>query len=191
MNAPPAPPLLTDRRPLVLVGPMGAGKTTVGQLLARRLGLPFLDSDQVLEARTGVSIATIFEIEGEQQFRAREAALIAELLSSDGAVLATGGGAIHSEATRELLAQSARVIYLHATPDTSYARVRKSRDRPLLKVDDPLARLRALYAVRDPLYRSVAHLIVNTGDGQPGQSVQRIVDGLSGTAAGSSPPSSE
>lgn len=157
---------------------MGAGKTTVGQPLAQRLGLAFLDSDQVLEARTGVSIATIFEIEGEQQFRAREAALIAELLSADGVVLATGGGAIHSDATRELLARRARVVYLHAIPETSYARIRKSRDRPLLRVDDPLAKLRTLYAVRDPLYRSVAHLIVNTGEGNPGASVQRIIEGL-------------
>ncbi|MFN3628627.1 MAG: shikimate kinase [Casimicrobiaceae bacterium] len=171
----------------MLVGPMGAGKTTVGQLLARRLGLAFLDTDQVLEARTGVSIATIFEIEGEQQFRAREAALIAELLSEDRVVIATGGGAILSDATRELLARRARVIYLHATPETSYVRVRKSRDRPLLNVDAPLEKLKSLYAVRDPLYRSVAHLIVNTGEGPPSVSVERIIEALArGTATDSS-----
>lgn len=169
-------------KPVVLIGPMGAGKTTVGQLLARELGWPFLDSDQELEKRTGVTINTIFEIEGEASFRAREASLIGELVAESALVLATGGGAIQTEATRERLARKARVVYLHARPETSFARVRRSRDRPLLKVGDPLERLRSLYARRDPLYREVAHLIVETDGSQPGKTVQAIVRWLTARA---------
>ncbi len=158
---------------------MGAGKTTVGQLLARKLGRRFLDSDQVLEARTGVSIATIFEIEGEASFRQREAQVIDELLGKTDLVLSTGGGAVLSEPTRIRLRERAFVIYLHASPETSFARVRRHREqRPLLKVDDPLARLREIYAKRHPLYLEVADLVVETALGAPQLAVQAIVKGL-------------
>ena len=155
---------------LYLVGMMGAGKTTVGRALARRLKLRFVDSDHEIEARCGVKIPVVFEIEGEAGFRAREAQAIAELTARDGIVLATGGGAVLAEENRRLLAEHGTVVYLRATPEHLYERVRQDRNRPLLATDDPLARLRELYKVRDPLYREVAHVVVDTGR----QSVQTL-----------------
>jgi shikimate kinase len=148
---------------LYLVGLMGAGKTTVGRVLARRLKLRFLDSDQEIERRCGVKIPVIFEIEGEPGFRCREAAVIAELAELRGIVLATGGGVVGAEENRRLLAASGTVVYLHAQPDDLYDRVRHDRNRPLLATADPLARLRELYALRDPLYRSIADVVIDTG----------------------------
>ncbi len=150
-------------RPLVLVGPMGSGKTTVGTLLAKRLRRPFIDSDHELEARTGVSVATIFEIEGEAVFREREAQLLDELCVPNAAlVLSTGGGSILRESTRVLLKARAIVVYLHAAPEVSFERVKRTKDRPLLNTPDPLERLRELYKARDPLYEATAHLKVET-----------------------------
>ena len=148
---------------LYLVGLMGAGKTTVGRVLARRLKLRFLDSDQEIERRCGVKIPVIFEIEGEAGFRSREAAVIGELAQLRGIVLATGGGVVGVKQNRQLLAASGSVVYLHAQPDDLYERVRHDRNRPLLATADPLARLRALYAERDPLYRSIADVVIDTG----------------------------
>jgi shikimate kinase len=148
---------------LYLVGLMGAGKTTVGRVLARRLKLRFLDSDQEIERRCGVKIPVIFEIEGEPGFRSREAAVIDELSQLRGIVLATGGGVVGAKENRQLLAGSGTVVYLHAQPDDLYERVRHDRNRPLLATADPLARLRALYAERDPLYRSIADVVIDTG----------------------------
>ena len=148
---------------LYLVGLMGAGKTTVGRVLARRLKLRFLDSDQEIERRCGVKIPVIFEIEGEPGFRGREAAVIGELSQLRGIVLATGGGVVGSKENRQLLAATGTVVYLHAQPDDLYERVRHDRNRPLLATADPLARLRALYAERDPLYRSIADVVIATG----------------------------
>jgi shikimate kinase len=144
---------------LYLVGLMGAGKTTVGRVLARRLKLRFLDSDQEIERRCGVKIPVIFEIEGEPGFRSREAAVIDELSQ----LRATGGGVVGAKENRQLLAGSGTVVYLHAQPDDLYERVRHDRNRPLLATADPLARLRALYAERDPLYRSIADVVIDTG----------------------------
>ena len=146
-----------------LVGLMGAGKTTVGRMLARRLKLRFLDSDQEIEKRCGVRVPVIFEIEGEAGFRAREAQAIAELAALEGIVLATGGGVVLAEANRRLLAARGTVVYLCARPEDLYERVRHDRNRPLLATADPLQRLRELYAERDPLYRSIADLVVDTG----------------------------
>ena len=124
---------------------MGAGKTTVGRLLARRLKLRFFDSDHEIEARCGVSIPVIFEIEGEAGFRQREVQAIAELTALDGIVLATGGGAVLAEQNRQRLAARGTVVYLHARPEELYERVRQDRNRPLLAGADPLGKLRELY----------------------------------------------
>ena len=156
---------------IFLVGMMGAGKTSVGKVLARNLGKVFHDSDQVIEARTGVKIPVIFELEGEAGFRAREAAVIDELTALKDVVLATGGGAILSERNRCLLHSRGTVVYLRATVNDLWNRTRHDRNRPLLQTSDPLARLRELYAQRDPLYRETAHLIVETGS----QSLKSLV----------------
>jgi len=162
------------RSSVYLVGMMGAGKTTVGRLLARRLKLRFLDSDHEIERRCGAAVPLIFDIEGEDGFRARESAVLAELTALEGVVLATGGGAVLAEDNRRRLAACGAVVYLRAQPEDLYERVRQDRNRPLLATADPLARLRALYLERDPLYRSVADLVVDTGR----QSVQALVGTL-------------
>ena len=149
---------------------MGAGKTTVGRLLARRLKLRFFDADHEIERRCGVKIPLIFEIEGEAGFRAREEQVVAELSALSGIVLATGGGAVLSNANRECLASRGTVVYLNARPEDLYERVRQDRQRPLLATADPLAKLRELHAQRDALYREVAHVVVDTG----AQSVQAL-----------------
>ena len=148
---------------IYLVGMMGAGKTTVGRLLARRLKLRFVDADQEMESRCGVKIPLIFEIEGEAGFRARESQVLAELTALEGIVLGTGGGAVLSADNRSLLAANGTVVYLRARPEDLYERVRQDRNRPLLASDDPLGRLSELYVERDPLYRSIADLTVDTG----------------------------
>ncbi len=155
---------------IYLVGMMGAGKTTVGKLIARRLKRRFLDSDQEIERRCGVRIAVIFEIEGEQGFRSREEHAIAELAALDGVVLATGGGAVLSAENRRRLASGGTTVYLHARAEDLYRRLRHDKNRPLLETPDPAQRLRDLYAARDPLYRQVADIVVETGT----QSVQGL-----------------
>lgn len=145
-----------------LVGPMGAGKTTIGRQLARLLGKGFTDSDKEIEARTGVSIPLIFELEGEAGFRRREKAVLADLTGRTGIVLATGGGAILDPDSRALLAARGFVVYLLAPLDQLFERTRRDRNRPLLQTDDPRARLARIVAERDPLYREVADLIVHT-----------------------------
>ncbi len=147
---------------LFLVGLMGAGKTTVGRLLARRLRRPFYDSDHEVEHRCGVEIAVIFDIEGEAGFRARETQVIDELSALDGVVLATGGGAVLDPANRRRLAVRGTVVYLHALPADLYPRIRHDRKRPLLATPDPRLRLEQLYAQRDPLYREIADCVVDT-----------------------------
>jgi shikimate kinase len=155
---------------IYLVGLMGAGKTTVGRLLARRLRLRFVDSDHEIEDRCGVKIPVIFEIEGEPGFRAREAQAIEELTELDGIVLATGGGVVLAADNRERLARRGTVVYLRAQPEDLLERVRHDRNRPLLANADPLLRLRELHAERDSLYANLAHVIVDTGS----QSVQAL-----------------
>lgn len=153
---------------------MGAGKTTIGRAIARRMKHPFFDSDQEIEQRCGVSIPVIFDIEGEAGFRARESQVIDELSAGTDIVLATGGGAVLDEATRSRLAARGTVVYLHAVPDELYLRVRHDKNRPLLATTDPKAKLEALYAERDPLYRQIADLVVETGT-QSAQALARHV----------------
>ncbi len=148
---------------LVLVGLPGSGKSTVGRQLARRLALPFRDSDHVIEQEIGCSIADFFAREGEAAFRDVEQSAIEELMKLPEGVLATGGGAVLRQANRERLHSSGRVIYLRSTPEQVFRRVRHDDKRPLLQVDDPLARLHMLHAERDPLYREVAHIVIETG----------------------------
>ncbi len=145
-----------------MVGLPGAGKSTLGRALARRLALTFIDADADLERRLGVSIPTIFEIEGEASFRDREEATIAELAQRTGIVLATGGGAVIRATNRECLRANGTVVYLHAEPATLRERTRRSRHRPLLNTADPLARLTELYAQRDRLYREVADCVLES-----------------------------
>jgi len=149
-----------NRRNIYLVGLMGAGKTTVGRQLARRLGRHFYDSDHEIVERTGVHIPTIFEIEGEDGFRRREAQTIAELSGSDNIVLATGGGAVLNPENRRILHDTGWCVYLNVPPVLLHERTRHDRNRPLLRVADPLAKLEELYAARDPLYREAAHFVV-------------------------------
>lgn len=144
---------------------MGAGKTTVGKRLAKLLGREFFDLDHWIEASTGVAVSTIFEIEGESGFRQRETAALAHMAAQHGQVVATGGGAVLSPRNRACLAATGHVIYLHAAPEQLYARTRHDKGRPLLQVSDPLARIRSLVERRDPLYREVADLVVESGAG--------------------------
>jgi shikimate kinase len=157
-------PLPGARNNIVLVGLMGAGKTSVGKVLARLLGKDFYDSDHEIERATGVRIPVIFEIEGEAGFRAREQKIIAELMARNSILLATGGGAVLSRENRERLRANGTVIYLRAPVKSLLRRTLRDRMRPLLQVADPAAKLTALYEQRDPLYREVAHLVVDTGN---------------------------
>jgi shikimate kinase len=150
-------------RAIALVGLPGAGKSAVGRRLAQRLALPFVDSDQVIEARIGGSIRDYFERAGEASFRDLEQAVIAEFAAAPRGVIATGGGAVLREANRAALRSNFHVIYLRSAPEDLFRRLRHDVKRPLLQVADPLGRLRELYAARDPLYRETAHEIVETG----------------------------
>lgn len=147
---------------IILIGPMGAGKTTIGRALAKLRGLQFVDADHEIEARCGVDIPYIFQREGEEGFRKRERETLVELLSQRAMVLATGGGAILNSDTRRDLRQSGLVVYLHATVDQQLSRTKGSKNRPLLNTPNPRERLESLFAVRDPLYRETAHLIMPT-----------------------------
>ena len=149
---------------LVLIGLPGCGKSTIGRHLARRLGLVFMDSDHVIEQRLGCSIRDFFDREGEEHFRDIEQATIDELTAGIApAVLSTGGGAVLRAANRTYLHERGKVVYLHALPEDIFRRLRHDTTRPLLQVDDPLKRLRSLYAQRDPLYRETAHFVIETG----------------------------
>lgn len=157
-----------------LVGPMGAGKTTIGRALAQQLKLEFIDSDTEIEERTGADIPWIFDVEGEEGFRDREEQVIEELTGRDGIVLATGGGAVIRLTNRNALAGRGYVIYLHATVDQQSARTSRDRRRPLLQGDDPRGMLEKLMTVRDPLYREIADYIIDT-DGRSARAMAQIL----------------
>lgn len=159
---------------IFLVGLMGAGKTTVGKLLAKHLSKSFIDCDQEIQRRTGVKIPIIFEIEGEEGFRGRESAVLQELTGRDDVVLATGGGAVLRPENRQLLKERGLVIYLRAAVDDLWQRTRHDKSRPLLQTDEPRAKLTELFQQRDPLYREVADLVVDTSQQSVHSLVRRI-----------------
>ena len=166
-------------RNIFLIGPMGAGKSAVGRYLARTLHLTFVDSDNEIESRTGVDIPFIFEKEGEAGFRKRESVVIDDLSKMDGVVLATGGGAIVDGDSRSRLGGRGFVVYLFTTVGQQVARTQKGRERPLLDGDDPRATLEALLGTRDPMYREIADLVVET-DGRKVKSVaNEIIEQIS------------
>ncbi len=164
---------------IILVGLMGAGKTSVGKMLARRLGKTFYDADHEIERMTGVKIPVIFEIEGEAGFRARESRVLAELAQKPDVVLATGGGAVLREDNRRLLQRHGVVVYLRAHPHDLWLRTRHDRNRPLLQTADPLAKLKELFEQRDPLYREIADVVVDTGSQSVNSLAHRLASRLS------------
>ncbi|MDD3576756.1 MAG: shikimate kinase AroK [Halothiobacillus sp.] len=157
---------------IILIGPMGAGKSTIGKMLAHSMNLPFFDSDKEIEHRTGATIPLIFEIEGEAGFRDREVAVIEELTRTSGWVLATGGGAILRPENRAVFAERGFVVYLHATVQQQAERTAMDTQRPLLQTKDRAGKLNELMTMREPLYRGAADLIIETA----GKSPKVVVD---------------
>ena len=164
---------------IFLIGMMGAGKSTVGARLARRLERPFVDVDRELEHRLGVDIPTVFDLEGEAGFRRRESQLIEELSAREGLVLATGGGAVLMPCNRDVLALRGLVVYLRATPADLWQRLRRDKHRPLLKSEDPRQRVFDLVEERDPLYLEIADYVASTGRQPVDHAVESIIGWLS------------
>jgi len=167
---------------ILLVGMMGAGKTTVGKSLASYLNKTFIDTDHEIQKRTGVKIPVIFEIEGEAGFRKREAKMLRQLLKIDNIVLATGGGIILNRENRELLRQNGTIVYLRATVNDLWHRTRHNKDRPLLQTLDLQAKLAELYDQRDPIYREIAHIVVESRKQSIRQMVKLLVQQLAYSA---------
>jgi shikimate kinase len=168
---------------IILIGPMGAGKSTIGRLLAKELRLPFRDSDKEIEQRTGASIPLIFDVEGEQGFREREHAAIKELCEMRGVVLATGGGAVLRQDNRDVLRAGGQVIYLCTSVEQQLDRTSRDRNRPLLQAPNPREVLTGLMAVRDPLYREIADIVIQTDERPPRLVVVEILGQLQSLAA--------
>ena len=161
---------------LILVGPMGAGKTTIGRLLAQELHLPFKDIDQLITEKAGADIPWIFHIEGEEGFRKREHQVLQEALCGEPGVIATGGGIVMKEENRELLKGQPCVVFLNASVDQQFFRTAKDKNRPLLQRDDPRAVLVELMQIREPLYREVAGFVIDTDSSKPKAVVSAIID---------------
>lgn len=164
--------------PIVLIGMPGSGKSTVGVRLARACGRRFVDSDRAIEQHCGVPVATIFEYEGEEGFRRRESAILAELLCARATVIATGGGAILAPSNRELLAARAFVVYLEVSLAELWRRVRRNRARPLLQTSDPKGRLAQLLGERAPIYETLADLTIASARQSAAQMAADIIDRL-------------
>lgn len=162
---------------IVLIGPMGSGKTTIGKLLAQQLGYQFFDSDAVIEKTTGARISWIFDKEGEVGFRERETNAISELTQANDTVLATGGGAVVTPINRDYLARGI-VIYLQASVDVQYERTCRDRNRPLLQTENPKQRLQELFDIRHPIYLATADIVVTTGHRSPKKMVEDILYAL-------------
>jgi shikimate kinase len=160
---------------IFLIGLMGAGKSTVGKVLAKKLGRRFLDADHVIEDRCGVKIPVIFEMEGEEGFRKREAQIIREITAEHDIILATGGGAVLLPENRKALSERGTVIYLHANPIELWYRTKGGEGRPLLRSGDPKIILENLYALRDPLYREIADHVIETGKPSVNQLVNTLI----------------
>ena len=161
-----------------LVGPMGVGKTTIGRVLADQLGLEFFDSDREIEANTGADIPWIFDVEGESGFRAREVKMIDELTRRKRIVLATGGGAVLDPKNRKRLAKRGQVVYLRASIRQQVERTSRDKNRPLLQTADPEKKIRELMKIRDPLYRDVADVVIDTNRRNPRTISQEICNQL-------------
>lgn len=163
---------------IFLIGPMGAGKSTIGRQLAALLKKDFLDTDHEIERRTGAAIPLIFEIEGEPGFRRREALAIDELTRKTNVILATGGGAVLDAGNRKSLHERGSVVYLRAEIDILVERTHRDRGRPLLQTADPRAKLEEIMRVREPLYRSTAHVVVDTDRRSPQVVARDVADTL-------------
>lgn len=165
---------MKDPNKVFLIGPMGAGKSTIGRLLSEELSLPFKDSDKVIEERSGADIPWIFDVEGEEGFRVREARVIDELTQYPQLVMATGGGVVMREENRLHLNSRGTVIYLETSVDQQYQRTKRDRNRPLIQQENPRQRLADLTELRDPLYRETADYIVSTNQGNPRSVIREI-----------------
>ena len=172
---------------IFLVGPMGAGKTTIGRHLATLLHKRFVDVDHEIEKRTGVGIPVIFEIESEEGFRRRESAVIDELTRDRDIVLATGGGAVLMEANRRALKERGTVVYLQADIETLVERTRRDRNRPLLQTSNPRGKIEELLRQREPIYREVADVVVDTGQRAPSSVARDIVTRIKALSADETP----
>lgn len=162
-------------RSIILIGPMGTGKTTLGRLLARETGFAFVDTDREIEQRCGADIPWIFDVEGEAGFRERERQVIKELSEKERLVIATGGGAVLAPENQEALQRGGFIVFLYTSVEQQYERTRKDRKRPLLQTDDPLSTLRRLMEVREPIYRRIADFTVRTDRKRPRTLVRDIL----------------
>ena len=163
---------------IYLIGPMGAGKSSIGKRLAKKLKRDFYDCDRVLEQRTGVAITTIFELEGEAGFRAREKKILAKLSEYQSAVIATGGGVILTAENRELLSSTGTVVYLQASVETQLKRTRQDKKRPLLQTENRRAKLSSLAEIRNSLYEDVADIVIDTDIQSISSSISKIINSL-------------
>ncbi|MBY5992095.1 shikimate kinase AroK [Ferrimonas balearica] len=169
---------MAEKRNIFLIGPMGAGKSTIGRHLAQMLHLDFYDSDQEIEARSGADISWVFDVEGEEGFRVREARVINDLTEKQGIVLATGGGSVQSKEVRNRLSARGIVVYLETTIDKQVARTQRDKRRPLLQVDEPREVLERLAEERNPMYEEVADLVVRTDEQSAKVVANQIIEKL-------------